>query len=227
MGPNATRDLPVAGQGGLPATGIAAAVVNVTVADPSASGFVTVFPTGEAKPLASNLNFVAHRTVANLVVAKVGAGGAISNFNHAGTTDMVVDVAGWFDQGNSPDGSRFHPVTPSRILDTRTGVGAPAARLGPGGTLTLRVAGVGGLPPAGAAAVVMNVTAVSPTAQSFLTVFPAGQPRPGTSNICYVAGDIVPNLVIVMLGAGGRLSFFNDAGTTDVLADVAGWFDGG
>ncbi|MGH9230639.1 MAG: hypothetical protein ACRD07_18255, partial [Acidimicrobiales bacterium] len=66
-----------------------------------------------------------------------------------------------------------------------------------------------------------------PTAQSFLTVFPAGQPRPGTSNICYVAGDIVPNLVIVMLGAGGRLSFFNDAGTTDVLADVAGWFDGG
>ena len=62
-------------------------------------------------------------------------------------------------QSATAGGGTFHPLTPQRILDTRTGLGAPGARLGPGGTLSLQVAGAGGVPASGARAVVLNMTA--------------------------------------------------------------------
>jgi hypothetical protein len=75
-------------------------VLNVTAADPLAAGFLTVWPTGQARPLASNLNFVAGRTVPNLVVAKVGTDGRISLYNGSGgAVHLVADVAGWYGAG--------------------------------------------------------------------------------------------------------------------------------
>src|SRR5206468_2495338 len=66
------------GVGGIPATGVSAVVLNVTVVTPTSGGYLTVYPAGAALPLASNLNFAATQTVPNLVVAKVGAGGKVS-----------------------------------------------------------------------------------------------------------------------------------------------------
>lgn len=229
VGPGAILDLPVLNRGGVPPAGVAAVVVSLTAVTPSASGFLTVFPTGTPTPPTNNLNFTAGANVPNLVVAGVGAGGAISICNSAGHTHLVADVAGWFDQGNMGGGARYNPVTPARVLDTRLGVGVPvpAAKVGPGATLDLKVSNAGGVPPSGASAVVLNVAVAGPTAQSFLTVFPAGDPRPNTANLTFVAGQVVSNLVMAKLGPGGRLSIFNQAGATDVIADVAGWFDGG
>ena len=113
-----TRRLPVVGRGGVPAAGVGAVVVNVTVAGASAAGYVTVFPSGEVRPLASNLNYTAGETVPNLVVVKVGADGAIDLFNAFGTTDVVVDVTGWFPVSGS---AGFVGVSPARLLDTRSG----------------------------------------------------------------------------------------------------------
>jgi hypothetical protein len=226
VGPGGTLDVAVLNRGGVPAAGVAAVAVNVTAVSPTSAGFLTVFPTGEPRPLASNLNFAAGQTTPNLVVAKIGAGGSISVFNASGSTHVVADVGGWFDQGGS-SGSTYHPVTPSRILDTRVGNGAPAGPLGAAATLPLQVTGVGGVPVSGVAAVVLNVTVAGPTAQSFLTVFPAGESRPNASNLFFVAGQVVPGLVVAKVGVGGTVSIFNDAGTTHVIADVAGWFDAG
>ncbi|MGH9266267.1 MAG: hypothetical protein ACRD1D_16405, partial [Acidimicrobiales bacterium] len=120
-------------------------------------------------------------------------------------------------------GAGYHPVTPNRILDTRTFGAAP----GPQATLDLQVTGTQGVPASGVSAVMVNVTVVSPTTAGFLTVFPTGEPRPVASNLNFTPGLIVPNLVAVKLGAGGRISIFNSAGNTHVIVDVAGWFDGG
>lgn len=216
-------DLAVLGKGGLPATGVNAVVANVTATQTTALSFLTVFPAGEARPIASNVNFTAGRTACNLVAAKLGAGGSVAVYNFAGNTQVIADVAGWFDQGNGAGGSLFHAVSPVRILDTRS-QGSNA--LGPNASLDLQVTGAGGVPPAGVSAVVLNVTVAGATAPSFLTVFPTGDPRPNTSNLTFVAGEIVPNLVVGKLGAGGRLTIFNLAGSTHVIVDVAGWFDG-
>jgi hypothetical protein len=126
-------------------------------------------------------------------------------------------------QAAGPRGE-FTAVEPERILDTRSGLGQP--QLGPivgGGTIDLQVAGRGGVPVSGASAVVMNVTAVSPTADGYLTVYPTGT-RPTISNLNFTAGAVVPNMVTVALGADGGLQIFNPVGSTHVLADVVGFY---
>ena len=124
-------------------------------------------------------------------------------------------------------GARYNPLTPARILDTRDATGAPAVPVGPGGTVELQVTGVGGVPASGVSAVVMNVTVTAPSAGSFLTAFPTGETRPLASNLNFAAGETVPNLVVVKLGAGGKASLYNAVGATHVIADVAGWYDAG
>ena len=122
---------------------------------------------------------------------------------------------------------RFFPLTPSRILDTRTGNGAPAAMVGPGATVGLQVTGRGGVPASGVSAVAMNVTVTNPTATSWLTAWPAGEALPLASNLNYTPGQTVPNLVVVKVGADGVVNLRNAEGQVHVLADVVGWFDDG
>jgi hypothetical protein len=86
--------VPVLGAGGVPATGVSAAAVNVTVDQPSGPGFVTVFPCGGAVPLASNLNYATGQVVANVATSPVGDG-AVCVFSWA-ATHVIADVSGYF-----------------------------------------------------------------------------------------------------------------------------------
>ncbi|NUT32862.1 MAG: choice-of-anchor D domain-containing protein [Hamadaea sp.] len=121
--------------------------------------------------------------------------------------------------------SSYYPVPPQRLLDTRTGVGAPKAPIGPGQTVDLQVTGKAGIP-AAATAVVLNVTVTAPTAGGYLTVYPAGVSRPVTSSINFPAAWTGANSVTVRVGANGRVSIFNATGSTQVIADVVGFYTG-
>ena len=224
VAPNSSIDLQVTGRGGVPATGVSAVVLNVTVNEPTASSFLTAWPAGESRPVASNLNFAAGQTVPNLVVVKVGAGGKVSLFNYAGTTHMIADVSGWYGASGGTEGSRYHPVAPSRLLDTRTGLGAVLAKLVPQGALDLQVTGRGGVPATGVSAVAVNVTVTEPAAGGFLTTWPTGILPPLASNLNFAPGQTVANLVVVKVGSEGKISLYNGGGGVHVIADVAGWF---
>jgi len=84
----------------LPAMGDAvpptAVVLNVTVTNPTANSFLTVWPDGSTRPLTSDLNYRPGLTVPNLVVVRVGGSGAIDLYNAAGSADVIVDVVGWY-----------------------------------------------------------------------------------------------------------------------------------
>jgi len=213
--------------GGVPANADAV-IMNVTVTEPTADGFITVYPTGTARPTASNLNFVAGQNIANLVTAKVGTGGQVNIYNFAGNTHVLFDVVGYFPAGggatslsaNAAQGGEFVPLSPARVLDTRSGSGP----LGPNSSLDLQVTGNGGVPATGVAAVVMNVTGTNTTAPGFLTAWPTGQARQTTSTLNFVAGQSVPNLAVVPIGTGGKVSIYNFDGNTDVIADVVGYY---
>ena len=228
IGPGATVNLTVVGRGGVPVSGVGSVVLNVTVTNPSASSFVTVWPAGGGRPNASNLNFVAGQTVPNMVVVPVGVGGQVSIFNYAGSADVVVDVLGWF-----PAGGSFTGLTPARLMDSRPGSPtvdggfANTGQVGAGATVGLTVVGRGGVPVSGVGSVVLNVTVTNPSASSFVTVWPAGGGRPNASNLNFVAGQTVPNMVVVPVGVGGQVSIFNYAGSADVVVDVLGWFPAG
>jgi hypothetical protein len=201
-----------------------AVTLNVTVANPSSAGFVTVFPCNANPPDVSNLNFVAGENRANLVTVPVGpiratgSSGSVCFFSSS-ATHLIADQAGLF----ADSGSLYTATSPARILDTRSGLGAPSGRRQPGQQLTLQVSGRGGLPANKVAAVTMNVTVVGPEGAGFASVFPCDSAEPGISNINYVAGNDVPNLVTVKVSPAGTVCVTTSA-VAHVLADVAGWY---
>ncbi len=229
VAPKGTLTLQVTGRGGVPSSGVASVVLNVTVVAPTSTGYLTVYPTGGTRPVVSNLNYVKGQTVPNLVVVPVSAEGKVSFFNgQGGRTDLLADVAGYFNAGSATAAGSFGSLSPTRILDTRSGNGAARRPVAGKGTLGLQVTGRGGVPSGNVSAVVLNVTAVSPTSKGYLTVYPEGGSRPVVSNLNFTRGTIVPNLVIVPVSSDGRVSMFNgQSGSIDLLADVAGYFVSG
>jgi Viral BACON domain len=235
VGPGQTIHLQVAGAGNVPGTtsipAPEAVVLNVTVTNPTAPSYLTVFPTGASKPIVSNLNFVGGQTVPNRVEVKLGTGGQVDIFNAAGTVDVIADVNGWFTDGSNPTavGGMTNGLTPARVLDTRNGTGGFNTPIGPAGTIFLQVAGSGGVPAMAdavpPAAVVLNVTVTNTTAPSHLTIFPSDAARPNASDLNFVAAQTVPNLVVVKLSADGKFGIYNAAGSTDVIVDVLGWYN--
>ncbi|MGB2567847.1 hypothetical protein ACPFP2_05250 [Micromonospora citrea] len=128
------------------------------------------------------------------------------------------------------DGTKgtYYPIAPARLMDTREGLGVPKARLGPGQTVDLQVAGRGGVPYT-AGAVVLNVTVTGPTADSFLTVYPGTDTaRPNASSINFAKGWLGSNNVTVMIDPvrGGTVKIYNRAGYTDAVVDVVGFYSG-
>jgi len=118
-------------------------------------------------------------------------------------------------------------LPPARILDTRIGQGA-SGPVPSTGTISVQVTGQGGVPATGVSAVALNVTVAAPTAAGYITVWPSGTPQQQTSNLNFQAGQNIPNLVIVPVGADGKIQLFNGSGgTVQLIADVAGYFLGG
>jgi hypothetical protein len=229
LGPGQTIDVQVTGQGMVPATGVAAAVFNVTATNSTTGGYLTLFPTGGAAPLVSNVNFVANSSVPNRAAVVLGTGGKVSIYNPSGSVHVILDINGWFtDATAGGTGSVFTPVTPIRILDTRNGTGGVSVPLGANQTIAVQVAGRGGVPSMTSTippkAVVVNVTAVGPTSAGYLTAWPDAVTRPGTSDLNFAAGQTVPNLVVVQVGSTGEIDVYNGFGSTNVVIDVMGWY---
>ena len=225
LGPGVSIQVQVSGEGGVPSSATAV-VANVTVTDTTSASYLTAWPAGQGRPVASTLNWSAGETRANRVVIPLSAAGALEFYNALGQADLVVDVNGYY-SANSP--GLFEAVQPFRICDTRpTSItGQPSDQcsgqtLGIGATLPVQVSGLAGVP-AGAAAVVANVTATDTTTPSYLTVYPA-PPRPLASDLNWGSGATVPNLVVCGLSLGGGIEVYNDLGQVDVVVDVSGWF---
>ncbi|MGQ0832806.1 MAG: S8 family serine peptidase [Microthrixaceae bacterium] len=220
IGPGSFIDVQVAGLGGVPATATGV-VMNLTVTQPTTGGYVVAYPTGSATPLASSINFTAGQTVANLVIVPVGSSGRVRIRNCCGSTHVVIDVTGWYEANVGAGYVALDP--PTRDLDTRSGNGPRLGALGPASTFSLRVARIHRVP-ADAAAVMLSVIAVNPSAGGFLTVFPGQSTRPPTSSLNFRPGTVVPNAVIVRVGTNGSVAFYNSGGNTHVVSDLAGYF---
>ncbi len=197
-----------------------AVVLNVTVTEPDRAGFLAAWPCGGDRPTVSNLNFDPADSVPNLVVSKLGPGGTVC-LSGIAAMHLVADVSGTFE---ADGGLQAVPVTPTRILDTRAGLGAPAGKVGAGQTLELQVTGNGLVDiPSAAGAVTLNITATDAVAPGFLTVYPCGADRPEASNVNYLPGESIPNLVMSKLSPTGSICIYT-LSEVDVLADVAAWF---
>ena len=208
-----------------PPPGLTTVVLHVTAVDPSSPTYLALWPAGEARPLASNLNAMPGSLDNGLVMVKVGAAGLVSLYNHLGSVDVVVDVYGWFTATSDDGGSLFTGVDPRRLLDTRDGTGiGRRTPLAGGEPITVPVVGaLGGLVPAGATAVVVNLTAVAPTEPTFVRAWAAG-PAPWVAALNVDAGRTLPNMAVIPLGPDGSMRLDNAFGRVHLVVDVLGFF---
>jgi hypothetical protein len=223
LGNGQSLTLQAAGAGGIP-TGVSAVYADV-VAVPvgSSAGYLTAYPGGTAQPVSSTVNFLSGAATANLTLLQVSAAGTITVTNHSPRANVLVDVAGWVSGGSvtADAGTQANQVT--RVLDTRSTLGGHKAPLGGHGTVSVRVLGTGGVPSAGVAAVVVHLTGVAPTANTYLTAFATGYPKPASSVLNLVKGTTLSNTAIVPVGRAGAVTVYNDSGSQNVVLDVQGW----
>jgi len=177
------------------------------------------------------LNFTAGaKAVPNLAIVPVGPCTAapscvglpqIAVYNgSSGFTHVLVDIFGLFDDSALGFGLRFQPLTPTRIVDSRIGLGTPSA-LGP--AIEVGIHTPNPIADANTAALALNVTAVNPTVGTYLSVWPTGS-RPTVSNLNPAKGQTVPNAVLGELDPSSNFRVYNNAGTVHLLVDVVGTF---
>jgi SpoIID/LytB domain protein len=218
LGASCALALPIAGVGGVPATGVSAVAVNVTATGAQAPGFLTVYPCGVDRPLASNVNYGPGDNVANMAQVRLGVGGQICIYALA-TVHVVVDVLGWYGDAAT---SGYQPLTPTRALDTRNGTGGQNQAVPAGGVVGF-APGASAAVPADADGVMLNLTSTASASDGYLTAFPCGGPIPPSSNVNYDAGSNVANQAAIGVGTNGQVCVSSFA-TSHVVADVLGWF---
>ena len=215
---------------------VRAVAVNITAVSPGTAGYLTAWSGVGSMPNTSTLNFTAGKIVPNMALVPTGpcwlsgCGGLpqIQVYNGSSSgVDVIVDIVGYFDDGTVANGLLFRARTPVRLLDTRGYYNGSGPRpVGPGATVPVIPRNVLSNWSDYSHAVVMNVTGVSPTADTYLTLWPDGLARPTVSNLNPATGQIVANASIT--GIGGVITgfrVFNNAGYTDVVLDVVGTFE--
>ncbi|KJY46554.1 hypothetical protein VR46_08460, partial [Streptomyces sp. NRRL S-444] len=196
--------------------GASAAVLNVTVTGATEDSHLSVWPSGQPRPVTSNVNIKAGGTSSNTVTVPIGADGKVSAQLNSGKAALIVDFVGYY-QPNT--GRRFSPLAPTRVVDTRTTGGA----LGGGQTRTVKVAGVNGIP-ADATAVALNLTGTGATENGHVIAYPDPAKRPATSNLNVEPGKDKSNQAIVPVGPNGTITLYTNTGSTHLVLDAVGYY---
>lgn len=204
--------------------------LNITAFEPIASGFVTVWPCGSARPETSNLNYVGGQVIANNVLAPIDDDGTVCLYSLV-TTDVIIDVSGWFTAEASAlaGATGVVGITPQRVVDTRLGLGWPG-RVTENNPIVIDVAGMAAKRPDGTSvtapsdvlAVSLNVTATASSGPGFLTIWPCDEPFPLAASVNYETGSTVGNGVFTGVDGDGQVCIYSLA-SSHVVVDVQGW----
>ncbi|HMX27860.1 MAG TPA: hypothetical protein PKC13_19880, partial [Blastocatellia bacterium] len=204
----------------------AAITGNITTVQ-SGGGYLTLYPSNAAQPLVANTNYAANEIVNNVFTVGLGNDGAFKIFA-LNTTDVVVDVTGYY-APPATGGLYFHPLPkPIRLLETRagfTGCFTPNAPL-QGGTNTAQLGQTscgGVIIPAGAQALVGNATTVGPQGGGYLTLYPANAAQSLVASSNFLNGQVMNAPFTVGLSPSGDFNIFTTT-TTDLVVDVLGYY---
>lgn len=234
-------DLQVTGRGGVPTTGVAAAVLNLTGISPTRGTYLTAYPAGGTRPTASTLNLSANQIRANLVTVPVSSTGKVSIYNYHGSIDIAADVLGFYSKddslaGTKGTGAQFQLAEPGRLFDSRTEEG---------GGYPLTAGEVVGMGPdfndpsnpsdinTRIKALAINITALNAQKAGYLQAYAAKASAPSTSALNLEPGKVVSNMAIVATSYDSteKVPAFviknHSSGSVDVIVDVVGYYDEG
>ncbi|GAB3870237.1 N-acetylmuramoyl-L-alanine amidase [Terrabacter terrigena] len=205
---------------GLPSSATAV-TLNVTALDATAPTTVTAYPANMSRRLTANLNLVPGRLVTTQVTVGVAPGGTVRLYNARGSVNLVADLDGYFRTGTGAGYTAY--VRPSRLVDTRTGHGAPRLKVTPSRPATFTVPGL----PSGTRAVTFNLTALNVSTPAYVTAYRAGWTRPGVPHLYVGDRGPVANLVTIPVDSTGRVTLTVSQGQLDLVVDAAGYYADG
>ncbi|MEX1171052.1 MAG: hypothetical protein WEG56_00430, partial [Chloroflexota bacterium] len=198
---------------------------NLTVAGQTAAGYLSMTPTSQATPTTSTLNFPKGDVRANNVTVPLGSDGrAWIVYRGSGTAHAIFDITGYYRNGG--DGLRWVPLAPTRVLDSRTGLGRTGAFKDsePGSVVVVGKGGIG----SDAVALTGNLTVVGQSRKGYASLTPTPVAAPTTSTLNFPTGEARANGVGSKVDAGsGKISLTYKAGsgaTTHLVLDVTGYY---
>ena len=207
---------------GIPSTA-AAYSLNVTVVPDAQLGYLSMYPTGQIRPVVSTLNSDG-RIKANAALVPAGSGGGVTVYA-SDATQVILDVSGYFvPAASSISALAFYPVAPCRVADTRGAMGTLGAPyLSAGEARSFPILSSSCNLPATAQAYSLNFTAVPHGSLGFLTAWPTGQQQPGVSTLNASTGAVTANAALLTAGSNGDISVYT-TDDADLLIDVDGYF---
>jgi hypothetical protein len=203
----------------VPAAGVTAVVMNVVSTGADGEGWASFYPTGTAPPGTSNLNYSRGQDIANQIIVKSGTNNAVSFFVST-RTNILVDLVGFYTAGVAGAGG-FVPMTPIRIMDTRSAFGNYG--YDPVNDALQLIIGGSNNVPRFANAISANVTAVGAHSPGYLTLWPDSQARPNSSNLNYRAGQVIANGATIGLGALKGMAMYTSSDPY-LIVDLTGYF---
>lgn len=218
VAPGSVLQLPAPADTPADAVGLALTVTTDLGAQP---GYITAYPCGSSRPLASLLNPRSDEARSNQLLVRLDATREVCLYSKD-ATDVIVDLTGWLTQ----TGALFHQQQPARVLDTRFGPrpdggsGKPA----PDSVVQIPLAGTGGIP-AGAVGVAANITVTDTEGDGFVTAFPCGDSLPPSSTGNYPNGGTRASFGFIGLGSGALCVYTLRA--ANLVVDITGWFGPG
>lgn len=219
-----TRHIPVASSTCGNLSGATAFSLNLTVVPRGALGYLSTWPTGQTQPVVSTLNAPTGAITANAAIVPAGSGGSIDVFA-TNTTDLVIDINGYFGPAVSPGALSLYTLNPCRILDTRDATGPLGGPILSGSRSIPASSANCGIP-ASAQALSLNATVVPATTLGYLTLWSSGTAQPVVSTLNALDGSITANAALVPLGFGAQAGWLSAFSTdqTHLILDTNGYF---
>jgi PKD repeat protein len=220
------NNLLVAGVGGVPANAIAVSG-NLTVTGQTKAGYVSLGPSVTSSPTSSTINFPTGVALANAVTVPLSGSGYLGAVYKAGagaTTDLVLDITGYYT--NDTSGAKYFPLSPTRLLDSRIGTGL-SGKFSSSSPRNFQISSGSGAVPTAAVAITGNLTVTRQTKAGYVFLGPTAPTNPTSSTLNFPKGDTRANAVSVALSGSGGLGAVYKASpgaTTDLILDVTGYF---
>ncbi|WP_333766907.1 LamG-like jellyroll fold domain-containing protein [Streptomyces sp. IBSBF 2435] len=220
---NTPFTLTINGVAGVPANATAIAI-NLTTADATGNGYLQAYATGAAPAAATSLTYDTSSALASMAAdTPIGTGGTITIYNHGNATAVLVDIVGYYT--NATTGQTYHPVSPTRLVDTRNGTGGNANPIGASGIYTLTQANVQQITTATTPTLATMLTEATATGTGFAVAYPTDAAVPPTSNLDWVTGAINANLALTPTNAASEIDIKNHSdGDLDLVIDCSGYF---
>ncbi|MEU5314945.1 LamG-like jellyroll fold domain-containing protein [Streptomyces sp. NPDC021562] len=215
--------LQMTGLNGIPSNATAVAV-NLAAANAAGTGFLQAYATGYAPTADTSLSFNPGNAIASLSGdVPIGTSGTITISVHSSAAAVIADISGYYT--TSTTGQKFHTVNPTRLVDTRSGIGGSKGVVAPLGTY-----------PVTSSTTQQVTTATTPTLAAMLTVtdtagsgyaiaYPAAVGKPATSSLNWGTGDTLANLTLTPTDTNGQISIYNNSdGNADFVVDTSGYY---